>query len=91
VGDVTEIAAYREVTYRESPPVRDTADDAADVRCNVCAEVVEQDDESLVGKAFFFRHRGEQPEYETEAVCASCAVAIGLSALHRWEIEEEEG
>jgi hypothetical protein len=91
VRDVTEIASYREVTYRELPPAPEKADDALDVRCNVCGEGVEQDEESLVGKAFFFRHRGDLPEYETEPVCAGCAVAIGLSALHRWEIEEEEG
>ncbi len=91
VNDVTETASYREVTYRESPSAPEKAAEVIDVRCNACGECVEQDEESLVGKAFFFRHRGENPEYETEPVCAGCAVAIGLSALHRWEIEEEEG
>ena len=88
---MTVIASYHEVIFRESPEVAPGADDVVDLLCDVCGEIVEQDDESLVGKAFFFRHRGDASEYETEPLCAGCAVAVGLSALHRWEIEEEEG
>lgn len=35
--------------------------------------------------------RGDRIELEIVPLCASCASAIGMSALARWEIEEEEG
>ena len=35
--------------------------------------------------------RGDRVEVEVVPLCESCASAIGMSALARWEIEEEEG
>ena len=35
--------------------------------------------------------RGDRVVLEDAPLCASCASAIGMTALARWEIEEEEG
>jgi hypothetical protein len=35
--------------------------------------------------------RGDSVRFEKAPLCASCASAIGMTALARWEIEEEEG
>ena len=43
------------------------------------------------GAGLYIWTRGEERRYEEPPLCASCAAAIGLSALARWEIEEEEG
>jgi hypothetical protein len=35
--------------------------------------------------------RGEERRYQEPPLCSTCAAAIGVSALQRWEIEEDEG
>ena len=35
--------------------------------------------------------RGDETRREEPPLCASCAAALGLTALARWEIDEEEG
>jgi hypothetical protein len=35
--------------------------------------------------------RGDRVEYEEPPLCERCAHAISMTALYRWEIEEEEG
>jgi hypothetical protein len=35
--------------------------------------------------------RGDQVRFEKTPLCPECASAIGVTALARWEIEEEEG
>ena len=34
---------------------------------------------------------GDETRLETVPLCTACAAAIGMTALARWEIEEEEG
>ena len=64
------------------------------VRCDVCNAVVAEDaDEgyAVAGRGLYVWARGEDVRYEEPHLCAGCAAAVGVSALARWEIEEEEG
>ena len=45
----------------------------------------------IPGRGVYLWTRGEETRVETVQLCASCASAIGMTALARWEIEEEEG
>jgi hypothetical protein len=68
-------------------------------RCDVCADAVAtaDDDDSddsgydVRGRGLLVWSRGEERRYQEPPLCASCAAAIGVSALRHWEIEEEEG
>lgn len=68
-------------------------------RCDVCHEDFAADDDDdaahagheLPGRGLLVWTRGEERRYQEPPLCPSCASAIGLSALQRWEIEEEEG
>ena len=63
-------------------------------RCNVCSERLEADDEDgpeVSGRGLLVWARGEERRYEEPQLCPRCASAIGVSALQRWEIEEDEG
>jgi hypothetical protein len=67
--------------------------DAAN-RCDVCGQLVEEDSgdgPALPGSALYVWTRGDEVRREEPPLCPSCAAALGLSALGRWEIEEEEG
>jgi hypothetical protein len=43
------------------------------------------------GHGLYMWLRGDDLCFEHAPLCASCASAIGMTALARWEIEEEEG
>ncbi len=63
-------------------------------RCDACGEpIVEAQDEpfGFPGAGAYLWARGEETRIESVPLCASCASAIGMTALARWEIEEEEG
>lgn len=69
-------------------------------RCDVCAEMLangdgtsDSDDSGydVTGRGLLVWSRGEERRYQEPPLCAACAAAIGVSALQRWEIEEEEG
>ncbi|HSY22668.1 MAG TPA: hypothetical protein VK841_11165 [Polyangiaceae bacterium] len=66
-----------------------------ETRCDACGAVLdEQDDEDaygIEGRGVYLWARGDQVTLEDAPLCASCASAIGMTALARWEIEEEEG
>jgi len=68
--------------------------DAA-TRCDACDERLPAVDDSGAyspqGRAVYLWQRGGEPQLETAPLCPSCASAIGMTALARWEIEEEEG
>lgn len=70
-------------------------EDAEAPRCDVCAGALttddDDDDESSSGRGLLVWSRGEERRYQEPPLCAACATAIGVSALQRWEIEEEEG
>jgi hypothetical protein len=63
-------------------------------RCDVCASALSSesdDDEHGPGSGLLVWSRGEERRYQEPPLCSSCAAAIGVTALQRWEIEEEEG
>jgi hypothetical protein len=45
----------------------------------------------LPGQGLYMWVRGESVRFDEAPLCASCASAIGMTALARLEIEEEEG
>ena len=67
-------------------------------RCSVCSSALlhESDDAEgstgpLNGRGLLVWARGDERRYEEPDLCPRCASAIGVTALQRWEIEEEEG
>jgi hypothetical protein len=73
-------------------PHTDAAPEAA--TCDVCGKTVDLDDEDgdqLSGSGLYIWLRGDKVVYEEPPLCASCGTAISMTALGRWEIEEEEG
>lgn len=66
-------------------------------RCSVCNRSVTDhasDDDDPIhfgGRGLLVWARGDERRYEEPHLCPSCASAIGVTALHRWEIEEDEG
>ena len=66
-------------------------------RCSVCAEILVQEEEdglvpaSSRGRGLLVWSRGDERRFEEPELCPRCASAIGVTALHRWEIEEDEG
>jgi hypothetical protein len=82
------VVAGHEVLFREEPG------DA----CDVCGRRVEPDDDAvdfapqaIAGRGHYMWARGDEVRREEPPLCPSCAAALGLTALARWEIEEEEG
>ena len=74
------------------------SEDAEAPRCDVCKDSLdareeEEDDEgySVRGRGLLVWTRGEERRYQEPPLCPGCAAAIGVSALQRWEIEEDEG
>jgi hypothetical protein len=65
------------------------------VSCDACgAPIVDGDPDDgygVQGSGLYLWARGEEIRHEEAPLCASCASAIGMTALARWEIEEEEG
>ena len=62
--------------------------------CDACGEpVAVEGDEGygIEGSGVYLWKRGDGVSLEKAPLCASCASAIGVTALARWEIEEEEG
>jgi hypothetical protein len=63
-------------------------------RCDACGAALPADDDEgydVPGQGVYVWTRGEEVRFEKAPLCASCASAIGMTALARWEIEEEEG
>jgi hypothetical protein len=68
-------------------------------RCDACGARLPSDaaldpagdDARLEGRGVYLWSRGGQVTLEHVPLCESCASAIGMTALARWEIEEEEG
>jgi hypothetical protein len=64
-------------------------------QCDVCHEKLPRDDDDagheVSGRGLLVWARGDERRYQEPPLCPSCASAIGLTALQRWEIEEDEG
>ncbi len=68
----------------------------AEEACDACGEVIvpprdDDDGYAVPGRGQYVWTRGDEVRREEVPLCATCAAAIGMSALARWEIEEEEG
>ena len=63
--------------------------------CDACGAPLPSADESggygIPGRGTYLWARGDEVHLETAPLCAACASAVGMTALARWEIEEEEG
>lgn len=72
-------------------------EDTDSKRCDVCAQALpeseEQDEDGygVRGRGMLLWTRGDERRCIETPLCPTCAAAIGVSALSRWEIEEEEG
>ncbi len=61
---------------------------ATELRCDVCDVAIEGEP---AGRGLYVWSRGDDVRYEEPALCGGCAVAIGMTALSAWNVEEEEG
>ena len=60
----------------------------SELTCHACnAPIVGEP----AGRGLMVFVRGDRVEYEEPPLCERCAHAISMTALYRWEIEEEEG
>lgn len=71
---------------------------STETRCDACDRPVGEPGDandlegfSPPGEGVYLWARGDEVRFERAPLCASCASAIGMTALARWEIEEEEG
>ncbi|MDP9148859.1 MAG: hypothetical protein M3O36_02805 [Myxococcota bacterium] len=66
----------------------------ADTHCDACGGPLPdghgESDDGLWGSGVYLSLHGDEVRLETVPLCSSCAAAIGVTALTRWEIEEEE-
>lgn len=79
------VAATHEALFAEEPP-----------RCDACGVLLDDpgeadDSYAVAGSGLYVSTRGPEVRYEEAPLCPACAAAVGMSALARWEIEEEEG
>jgi hypothetical protein len=78
------VASHEALFAREDEPA-----------CDACGAALPaaNDDEGFgpPGVGVYMWTRGTEARFEKVPLCASCASAIGMTALARWEIEEEEG
>ncbi|MBM4374940.1 MAG: hypothetical protein FJ095_07630 [Deltaproteobacteria bacterium] len=56
-------------------------------RCHACDKTISG---TPAGSGLLVWSRGDRVETEEPPLCAACAAAIGLSALRRWAIEDDE-
>ncbi len=61
---------------------------STELRCDVCDEPIEGEPS---GRGLYVWTRGEEVRMEEPALCPRCSVAIGVSALAAWSVEEEGG
>lgn len=76
--------ASREVLFEQVEPLC----------CDACGQRFacdEDDGYGIPGSGVYLWKRGDDVRFEKVPLCGSCASAIGMTALARWEIEEEEG
>lgn len=67
---------------------RREAHDAEVLQCDACDEPLEGEP---AGRGLFMWTRGDEVRFEEPALCDKCAVAIGITALSSFSVEEEEG
>jgi hypothetical protein len=76
--------------------------EAGDESCDICSSLIAPEGDSagqsrrlplgrVAGQGSYVWIRGDEVRVQRVPLCSSCASAIGVAALARWEIEEEEG
>ena len=83
-----------ETPHAKGDPADETSEEASRLTCDVCDAAIPHDDHeeySVAGCGVFISCRGDEVRREDVPLCPRCASAIGMSALGRWEIEEDEG
>lgn len=81
--DVAFVSATHDVLFHPLEP-----------RCDACGAPCPPDDDEgygVPGRGVYVASRGDERRIETVPLCPRCAAAIGMTALLRWEEEEEEG
>lgn len=58
------------------------------LRCDACDGPIEGEP---AGRGLLLFPRGDEVLREEPPLCERCALAIGMTALMRWEMEEEDG
>ena len=61
--------------------------DASERHCDLCDVLVEGEDG---GSGLYVWVRGGEPRYEEPPLCRTCGPAVAMTAMRRWEEEEEE-
>lgn len=86
------VAGHEALFEREGQPTPSSDGDRCDA-CGVAIEAASEDDEgyAIGGRGRYLWTRGDERRNEEPPLCPSCAAAIGMVALHQWNIEEEEG
>jgi hypothetical protein len=74
------VTASHELLFAPEPPA-----------CDACGTALDAAAEDEGGLGLYIWARNGEVVYEEPPLCASCAAAITITALQRWEIEEEEG
>ncbi len=64
------------------------ASGATEHRCDVCDRAITGEPH---GRGLYMWSRGDELRFEEPALCCLCSVAIGMTALSAWNVEEEEG
>jgi hypothetical protein len=59
-----------------------------ELHCDACGALI---DGEPAGKGLLLFVRGDHVLREEPPLCERCAHAIGMTALHRWEMEEDDG
>jgi hypothetical protein len=67
---------------------RQAASGATELRCDVCNVAITGEPH---GRGLYVWSRGDELRFEEPALCCLCSVAIGMTALSAWNVEEEEG
>ena len=63
-------------------------DGERELRCHACDAAIEGEP---AGHGFLLFPRGDRPHVDRPPLCERCAHAIGITALWRFSVEEEEG
>lgn len=62
--------------------------------CDICGEAIAPDEDegpAVPGRAHYVSMRGDTLCHEEQPLCPGCAVAVGVTAIQRWDVEEDEG
>jgi hypothetical protein len=59
-----------------------------ELTCHACNAPIEGEP---AGRGLLLFVRGDEVLREEPPLCERCALAVSMTALYRWEIEEEEG